>query len=194
MVKQSIRLDTEFDSLGTRCSARWFFPKEDATYPVIVMAHGLGAVKDMRLPYYAERFAAAGYACLLFDYRNLGACGGEKRQLIRAQDQLIDWNSAVDFAKQDPRIDSNRIVVFGTSFSGGHVCVVAANRPDIWAVIAQCPYLNSGATIRAYPAMLLLRNLPYLIADVASQARGYRPVMLPLSGPPGDARPEGSTA
>jgi uncharacterized protein len=40
--------------------------------PLLVMAHGLGAVRTMRLDAYAERFSAAGCACLVFDYRNFG--------------------------------------------------------------------------------------------------------------------------
>ena len=50
--------------------------------PVIVMGHGLGSVRTMRLDAYAERFAAAGYACLLFDYRHFGDSDGQPRQLL----------------------------------------------------------------------------------------------------------------
>jgi alpha/beta superfamily hydrolase len=38
-------------------------------------AHGFGADKTMGLAYYAETFAAAGYACIVFDYRRWGASG-----------------------------------------------------------------------------------------------------------------------
>ncbi|BCI92043.1 hypothetical protein NIIDMKKI_72490 [Mycobacterium kansasii] len=43
---------------------------------LLVMAHGLGAVRTMRLDAYAQRFCAAGYACLVFDYRNFGDSEG----------------------------------------------------------------------------------------------------------------------
>jgi len=42
----------------------------------MVMAHGIGSTKEMCLPQFAERFAAAGFAVLLFDYRNLGESEG----------------------------------------------------------------------------------------------------------------------
>jgi hypothetical protein len=38
-------------------------------------AHGFGADKTMGLAHYAETFAAAGYACIVFDYRRWGASG-----------------------------------------------------------------------------------------------------------------------
>ena len=59
------------------------------------MAHGLSAVRDMRLPAYAERFAAAGLAVLLFDYRGFGASGGEPRQVADIGAQLDDWRTAI---------------------------------------------------------------------------------------------------
>ncbi|MGX9145996.1 hypothetical protein [Mesorhizobium sp. 128a] len=46
------------------------------------MAHGLGGIKEMRLDAFAERFSDAGYACLVFDYRNFGASEGAPRQLL----------------------------------------------------------------------------------------------------------------
>ena len=40
------------------------------------LAHGLGAVKEMYLEPFARRFAEAGIAALVFDYRSFGASGG----------------------------------------------------------------------------------------------------------------------
>jgi fermentation-respiration switch protein FrsA (DUF1100 family) len=50
--------------------------------PVVVMAHGFSAVKAMYLDAYAERFASARLAALVFDNRNFGASDGEPRQEI----------------------------------------------------------------------------------------------------------------
>lgn len=49
---------------------------------MLVMAHGLGGVRQMRLDAFAERFSSAGYRCLVFDYRHFGASAGEPRQLL----------------------------------------------------------------------------------------------------------------
>ena len=63
----------------------------------------------MRLDAYADRFSAAGYACLVFDYRNFGDSEGQPRQLVDVGLQLQDWTAAVAYARTLPGIDLNRI-------------------------------------------------------------------------------------
>ncbi len=75
-------LDVEFRSDDAICRGWLYLPQSAQPSPVIVMAHGLGAIREMRLDAYAERFAAAGYTCLVFDYRHFGASDGEPRQLL----------------------------------------------------------------------------------------------------------------
>lgn len=55
---------------------------------MIVMAHSLGGVRQMRLDAFARRFSAAGCRCLVFDYRHFGASAGEPRQLLSVRRQL----------------------------------------------------------------------------------------------------------
>src|SRR5437016_12754008 len=74
--------DVTFKS-GDTFAAGWFFLPEHATsetrVPAVAMAHGLGAVKEMYLEPFARRFAEAGIAVLVFDYRSLGASDDEPR-------------------------------------------------------------------------------------------------------------------
>ena len=100
--------------------AAWLYRPEGAE-ACVVMAHGLSAVRDMRLPAYAERFAAAGLAVLLFDYRGFGASGGEPRQVADIGAQLDDWRTAIAYAREFKRVG-----LFGSSFAGGHVLELAA--------------------------------------------------------------------
>jgi uncharacterized protein len=71
---------------GETFAAAWLFLPETAVpgarVPAVAMAHGLGAVKEMYLEPFARRFAEAGVAALVFDYRGFGASGGEPRQRI----------------------------------------------------------------------------------------------------------------
>ena len=69
------RTNVEFSSgrRGERCLGWLYEPERNGPFPVIVMAHGLGGIKEMRLDAFAERFCDSGYACLVFDYRNFGA-------------------------------------------------------------------------------------------------------------------------
>ncbi len=175
------REDIDFDSKGTRCSAWLYLPECNEKKPVIVMAHGLGGTREMRLYEYAERFASEGYACFLFDYRNYGASDGIQRQLINVKMQLDDWNSAIDFIKKDNRVNGENLMLFGSSFSGGHVIWLSAHRNDIKATIAQCPYTDTIATIKAVSPLYILKKVPFVIADILSCITGYHPVMLKLS-------------
>ena len=134
MEKTFQRQDIDFDSKGTRCSAWLYLPDSDKKCPIIVMAHGLGGTREMHLNEYAERFASAGYACFLFDYRNYGASDGNQRQLINVKMQLEDWNSAIEYIKRDTRVDGDNLLLFGSSFSGGHVIWLSAHRKDIKAL------------------------------------------------------------
>jgi fermentation-respiration switch protein FrsA (DUF1100 family) len=76
------------------------------------MAHGFSAVRDQRLDAYAERFADAGLACVVFDYRHFGASEGEPRQLLDISRQLEDWRAAVAFARGLDGIDPERIGLY----------------------------------------------------------------------------------
>ena len=62
-----MKQDIRFDSQGSSCAAWFFQPDTEGPYPIVVMAHGLAAIKEMRLAAYAEKFAEAGYASLVFD-------------------------------------------------------------------------------------------------------------------------------
>ena len=77
------RDDVRFRSGDSDC-AGWLYRPEAAAGEVacVVLAHGFGALKEARLDAFAERFAAAGHAALVFDYRHFGDSGGEPRQLL----------------------------------------------------------------------------------------------------------------
>src|SRR5689334_24406599 len=123
------RTDVRFPSGDAECAACLYTPTathSDARAPVVVMGHGLGGVKEMRLDAFAERFTAAGYVCLVFDYRHFGASSGEPRQLLDIDEQLRDWRCAVEYTRTLQGVDPDRVVVWGTSFGGGHAVVIAA--------------------------------------------------------------------
>ncbi|MGQ0839079.1 alpha/beta hydrolase [Actinokineospora sp.] len=174
-----------FDSAGTPCAAWLFRPPTADPVPCVVMAHGFGAVREAGLPGYAQRFAARGMAALVFDHRHLGASGGLPRQLVDVDAQLADWAAAVRYARTLSEVDSARIALWGTSFSGGHVLAVAARDPDIAAVVAQVPYLGLVRK-RALPDRRVLRLAATALRDRVRSVRHPRdPVLLPLIGEPG---------
>ena len=175
-----------FNSGSDRVSAWLYRPASDGDAPLLVMAHGLGAVRTMRLDAYAERFCAAGYACLVFDYRNFGDSEGAPRQLLDIRMQLQDWTVAVAYARTLPGIDANRIGLWGTSFSGGHVIATAARLPGIAAVVSQCPFTDSVASLGAVNPLISTRLTALAARDLLGARFGATPVMVPTAGPPGE--------
>src|SRR6218665_3147778 len=94
-----LRLDVEFLSEDSKCSAWLYLPESENPPPIIVMAHGFGTGRGMRLDAYAERFSELGDACLVFDYRHFGDSEGMPRQLLDVKKQLQDWKAAVAFVR-----------------------------------------------------------------------------------------------
>jgi fermentation-respiration switch protein FrsA (DUF1100 family) len=161
--------------------AGWLYAPEDAR-TCVVMAHGLSAVRDQRLPAYAERFAAAGLAVLLFDYRHFGASAGEPRQLLDIGRQLADWRAAIAHA----RTRYERVALFGSSFSGGHVLQLAAEDATIAATVSQCPMTDGLLAVLKIPPLQSLKLTRAALQDQARALAGRPPKLIRAAGRPGE--------
>src|SRR3712207_8681436 len=108
------RLDVTFDSGGVGGAAWLYLPEEVPAHPhaCVVMAHGFAGTRRDRIDAYAERFADAGLAALLFDYRSFGESGGEPRQVLDISAQHDDYRAAVAFAREQDEIDPARIALW----------------------------------------------------------------------------------
>ncbi|CAN5635211.1 alpha/beta hydrolase [soil metagenome] len=188
--------ELQFTSDGTVCSA-WHFAavsealSVSAGRPVVVMGHGFGGTKDSGLAPFAEQFAAAGMDVLAFDYRGFGSSEGEPRQQISINRQVSDYQAAVAAAQGLPGVDPNRVVLWGSSLSGGHVIRIAAGRDDIAAVIAMTPLTNSLATgrqvIAQYSLLTAMRSSFNGVRSLVAVARGKAPIMMPVVARRGEA-------
>jgi pimeloyl-ACP methyl ester carboxylesterase len=136
------REDLSFRSGADDCAA-WFYPAvgEGGVTPIVVMAHGLSGTRRDGLGPFAERFAAAGFAALVFDHRGFGDSGGEP-DLFEPRRQLDDWRAAIAFARSLPGIDGRRLATFGSSMGGGNALAAAADDPAVAAVVSQVPFLD----------------------------------------------------
>jgi fermentation-respiration switch protein FrsA (DUF1100 family) len=175
------RRDIEFDAEGVTLRG-WFYPAEGASgaAPTLVMAHGFSAVKEMYLDAYAEVFAAAGLNALVFDNRNFGASDGEPRQEIDPWAQVRDYRHAITYAGTLPESD-DRIGVWGSSYSGGHVLVVAAIDRRVKAVACQVPMVSGHDNFRALVRADLIAGFQDMFNDDrAARFRGDPPVMVPV--------------
>ena len=183
------RLDVTFDVDGTALKALLYLPDNaTAPAPCIVMAHGLGGTRKMGLGRYAVRFQAAGFAVLAFDYRFWGDSEGEPRGLIWIPHQLEDYTAAIEYVRSRDEIDDARIALWGTSFSGGHVVVTAAEDQQIACAVAQCPGLDGqeGAAMAFKQRGLDLRIIPHAQRDLVRSWLGLSPHKIPVVGKPGD--------
>ena len=149
--------------------------------PAIVMTHGFSAVKEMYLDRYADVFANAGMAVVVFDNRSFGSSDGEPRQEIDPWAQVRDYRHAITYASTRPEVDSERIGIWGSSYSGGHVLVVGAIDRRVKCVVSQVPLVSGHAN-----AQRLVRSdfLPafqaQFDADREARFRGEPPAMVPV--------------
>lgn len=184
--------DITFTSHGYRCAA-WHLAAPDAPEgrPCVVMAHGFGGTRDTGLLGYAEAFAAAGLDVLLFDYRGFGDSEGAVRQDVSVRSQRQDYHAAVAAARLLPGVDPDRIVLWGTSYSGGHALVVAAQDRRIAAVVSMTPAMDGVATLRHLMRVAglgqLARAAGHGAVDAVRALAGLAPHHVPIVGPPGSA-------
>jgi uncharacterized protein len=177
-----MRQDIEFDAEGVNLRG-WLYLPDGATgtVPTIVMAHGFSAVKEMFLDSFAEAFAAGGLGALVFDNRNVGVSDGRPRQEIDPWAQVRDYRHAITWAQSRPEVDADRIGVWGSSYSGGHVLVLGAIDKRIKCVVAQAPMVSGFRNFqRLVRQDFLAPNRAAFDQDRAARFRGEPPAMVPV--------------
>lgn len=141
--------EVSFKSERNSCAGRLYVPeKKIRNGAAIVLAHGLSGTMDSRLFEYADYFRSLGFYALVFDYRFFGSSEGEPRQFLSVPKQKADWKAAIEMVRGLDDVDAHRVGLFGSSFSGGHVIHLALEDPEIRAVTAQCPLIDSYATMQ----------------------------------------------
>lgn len=157
-------------SEGTRLAAEVFALRSNADekLPCILMAHGWGGtVRGLRRD--AVAFARAGYLVVAFDYRGWGnsdprvilAAPGPTgkpgkfqaeviaiREVIDPVEQGRDWLNALHWLQAEPGCDAERIGIWGSSYSGGHVLYAAAHDKRVKAVFSQVGGMDSRFVVR----------------------------------------------
>jgi pimeloyl-ACP methyl ester carboxylesterase len=187
--------EVEFRSGGVRCIATHLagegedFLGGDGRRPCVVLGHGFAGTVDSGLLPYAERFAAAGLDALAFDYRHFGRSEGEPRQVVSISRQHEDYAAAIALARSLPGVDPERIVVWGSSYSGGHVVAVAVADGRVAAAIAQAPAMDGVAAllnvVRYAGPVQLVRLTVAGLRDLVAMIRRRSPVAVAVVGPPG---------
>jgi uncharacterized protein len=154
----------EFEVDGGDRLRGWIFVpgNRSARHPAISMAHGYAAVKEHGLERFARAFTQAGFVVLVHDHRNFSSSDGAIRHDIDPWRQIADWRRAISFLESLPEVDADRIGVWGTSYAGGHVLVLAATDRRIRAVVSQVPTISGyqqGLRLVAPDAVTALEHL-----------------------------------
>lgn len=193
------REEVRFASGGEECAGWLFRPAAaDRPAPCVVLASGLSCVRDQRLDAFAERFAAAGFVALAFDYRHFGDSDGEPRALMSAGRQRDDWRAAMAYARSLDGVDADRIALWGFSAGGGHVQSLALSEPGIAAAICVAPLVDGVRTLLYIggPGHLIRLGLAGA-RDSLRALRGAKPYRIAVTGPPGSlaviSSPEGAS-
>ena len=164
-------------SEGVRLTANLYFlaSLQGKRLPAIIMSHGWGGTAALLQPQ-ARAFAAAGYFVVAFDYRGWGESDSrviltgraadaahrdgqrftaevlEVREVVDPLEQAEDIFNVIHWAVGEPMVDSQRIGLWGTSFSGGLIVYVAARDPRVKALVSQVGYMGQPIERFAPPA------------------------------------------
>lgn len=183
-----LRLDLRFPCGSVRCAGWLYLPAGSGRPPVVVMGHGFSGTRDVGMPVFARAFASRGIAAFAFDYRCFGASGGSPRQLIDPWQQLDDWRAALAFVRTRAEVDTGRLAIWGTSMGGGLVIVIGAEDPDVSAIVAQVPSVDTDVEPTG-PRVSLgwgVRLLFTAWADLARSVFTGDALMIPAFAPPGE--------
>lgn len=175
-----MRTDVEFQTEDGTTLRGWWYQGEGGSRPAIVMAHGFSATKEMYLDDFAEAFHAGGFDVLVYDNRGFGASDGPEDELDPWQ-QIEDYRDAITWFSGQEGVDADRIGVWGSSYSGGHVLVVAALDRRVKCVVSQAMLvsgLDGARRLIRSDTWDALRGM--FDADRAARLAGEPPVKMPV--------------
>ncbi len=160
--------------------AAWVLRPDGPARSAVLMAHGFSMTRHDGLLPYARALRDAGHLVVVFDHRHLGDSGGERRGRFRAAEQREDWHAVAAWARAEEPEAARRIVLWGFSFSGGHVVRLCTEIPGVEAALVLCPFLDGLARVLATRPTTAAWVLSRAVVDVAG-----RHVTIPVTGPPG---------
>ena len=185
-------IGSTFLSAGVICAATLHLPesynlsdeltKDAKKLPAVLMIHGWGGIQDALLAPFQRAFNAAGFAVMSFDYPTWGKSQGLPRNHIDPWQRERDVDAALSHLKSQAQVDARKIVLWGSSFGGGHTVAIAAQHPSLLGAIAHVPMLDGRAASLANP---FKRRLPLLAVALADQLVPRKPIYIPIIAPEG---------
>lgn len=161
-------------------------PGSDGPHPAIVMTPGFSS-SITRLEVVANAFVARGFGVLLYDQRTCGSSDGTPRQDVDPVAQDRDMQLALSFVEQHPKLDGDRIGLWGSSFSGANALVVAGIDRRVKAVVSQVPFISGYDQFVLGNGLGGLAGINQMVnADRKNMVGGAEPGRVPLVRMPED--------
>jgi len=115
----------------------WYLPGSRGA--TVMFFHGYGR-DHTRAWRYAQFLQRAGYGVLTADFRSSRAAGRKPTTLgfyeLEDARAMLDWLEHASPARRD------RVALLGESLGGSVALVLAAERPEVAAVVADCPFAS----------------------------------------------------
>lgn len=179
------RIKSTFHAEGALCAATLHLPPgadPDAPRPGILMVGGWGSVQMALTSSFVHSFVEAGFAVMEFDHPGWGDSSGFPRQGINPWRRRRVTDVALAHLKAQPWVQAERIVLWGTSFGGGHVVDVASQHRELAGAIVQVPMLDGlAATLSMRP----WRLAQFATLGLIDAALPGMPRFIPTLAPPG---------
>jgi len=133
--------EVEFPAVDGSTLRGWLVPGPGENGLAVVTAHG-GEVDRRGFLRQLPMLHRAGYAVLLFDYREHGISDGAGRGMAFGWREHHDVSSAVRYMKQEAGYA--RVAVFGTSMGGASAIVAGGLDDAIDVVVAENPFASAS--------------------------------------------------
>lgn len=111
-----------YNNHGIEMVGNLYFPEnfdKSKKYPVIVVGHPGGGVKEQASGLYAKLLAEKGFIAIAFDASHQGESGGYPRRLEKPENRIGDFHATVDYLTTLPYVDNDKIAMLGICASGG---------------------------------------------------------------------------
>ena len=136
MKPEPIRLESD----GLELAAELFIPSEKKLHPALCICHGLPATpynpEDKGYSTLAQKFCAAGFITLIFNFRGAGKSQGNLDILGWTR----DLQAAINFLYNHEKADKSRFCLLGSSAGAAVSIYVAAHDSRVSSLVAcACP-------------------------------------------------------
>jgi len=161
-----------FHSDDVPLAATLYVPSSPGPHPGIVVVHGSGNAPRRRYHHYADHWARAGYAVLLYDKRGCGESGGvyvaSGNGTAENLDLLAhDAAAALEALRQQPEVRPGEVGFWGVSQAGWIVPRAAALGGAAFMILVSGPAVTVGEEI---DYSVLTGDEPYASRDVVQHA------------------------